>query len=152
MAERRIKRRNKKRSMRNKEKIINMKIFKENFEGLVKGLFGKEPEKAYVGLTGLALVFTFLSLTKGERNELHPKIKDNWYKKLLSYFWQKIGAHSGWYIGITPQKAKIVWNRILKAGCINKDGLLEIGEGTKITDMLFWELFVNVANGFIRRT
>ena len=130
-----------------------MKTFKKNFEGMVKELFGEKPEKAYyVGLTGLALVFTFLYLTEEERNELHPKIKDNWYKKLLSYFWQKIGAHSGWYIEITPQKAKIAWNRILKAGYISKDGLLEIDEGTKITDILFWELFVNATNGFIRRT
>ena len=130
-----------------------MKTFKKNFERMVKELFGKKPEKAYyVGLTGLALVFTFLYLTEEERNELHPKIKDNWYKKLLSYFWQKIGAHSGWYIEITPQKAKIAWNRILKAGYISKDGLLEIDEGAKITDMLFWGLFVDVANGFIRRT
>ena len=130
-----------------------MKTFKKNFEGMVKELFGEKPEEAYyVGLTGLALVFTFLYLTEEERNELHPKIKDNWYKKLLSYFWQKIGAHSGWYIEITPQKAKIAWNRILKAGYISKDGLLEIDEGTKITDILFWELFMNVANRFIRRT
>jgi hypothetical protein len=130
-----------------------MKKFKKNFERMVKDIFGKEPEKIYyIGLTGLALIFTFLHLTKAEKETLHPKIKDYWYKKLLNYFWDKIGIHSGWYVEITLPRAKTAWNRILKAGYISKDGFLEVDEGCKITDKVFWGLLVNVANGFIKRS
>jgi len=129
-----------------------MTQFKKNFESLVKGIMGGSPNKDwYTGLTGLALIFTFLHLSKKEREALHPKLKGLWANRLLNFFWDKVGAHSGWYASINGQKAKIAWNRILKAGYISDDNKFEIDKGVKINDVVFWGLFVNVANGFLKR-